>query len=189
MNCETDKNKRVLSKKDKRNIVLCLVFMALIAFTMFEFKIQDYSPWSQMLNSIVLPIIILIFLILWNFRKKIFTRLNNLKAKGYFILIIVLFLMSATISIPFYGFLSLANRTLGHKTDYLLKGEIIKLDSTISINNGLTSFHYSVRVKENSTDKEYEFEIYQDEYKKLKENSVFEKHLTKGSLGFIYLKE
>jgi hypothetical protein len=88
---------------------------------------------------------------------------------------------SVTLTLIIYG-------QLGHKTDYVLKGEIIKLDSTIS-NYKSTSYHYSVQVKEYSTMKEYKFEISQNEYQNLKKDTFFEKHLTIGSFGFIYLKE
>ncbi len=189
MDIETYRNNKALTKKDKINIAILVSYMALIFFTMFEFRLQEYSPWDQMSNSIVLPTIFIIFLVLWFFKKKIFSKLNNLSIKDYIGLIFLLIVMSASISIPVYGFLSLANRTIGHKTEYLLRGEIINLDSNTTYNKGLSSVYYMVRVKEKSSNKEFEFQIYHDEYRRLQANSFFEKKLTKGSLGFLYLYE
>lgn len=179
-----------MTKKNKTNIAIILSFMALIFFTMFEFRLQEYSPWDQMFDSIVLPIIFIISLVLWFFKQRIFSKLNNLSIKDYIGLILLLIVMSASISIPICGFLSLANRTIGNKTEYVLRGEIINLDSNTTYNNkSLSSVYYKVRVKEKSSNKEFEFEIYHDEYTRLQANSFFEKKLTKGSLGFLYLYE
>jgi len=189
MDIKPNQFKKTLTKNDKINIAILVLYVALVFFSMFEFRLQEYSPWDQMFDSIVLPTILIIFLVLWFFKQRIFSKLNNLSIKNYIGLILLLIVMSASISIPIYGFLSLANRTIGHKTEYLLRGEIINIDSNTTYNKGLSSIYYKVRVKEKSSNKEFEFEIYHDEYTRLQFNSFFEKKLTKGSLGFLYLNE
>nr|WP_321357591.1 hypothetical protein [uncultured Draconibacterium sp.] len=178
-----------LSEKQKKELFLALGLIGLNLLTLLEFKIQDFSPWIQILRTITIPIILIIGIIIFIFfRKRIFVYKTKPTNSDYLRETISILAISSILTIPVLGFTSLTNRTIGNQDDYILKGEIISLDSTLVYNKStnLTSTEYSVELIENQSKKKYEFNISTKRYKDLKGQTEIERKIKKGFWGYLY---
>ena len=185
-------NKRIkLTEKQKKELYIILGFLGTIMLTLLEFGFYDFSPWIQIRNSITIPSILTIILVVFLFfRKKIFryeTKPTNL---DYLRETIAIFAISATLTIPIWGLTSLTNRTIGKQVDYELNGNILSLDS-ISVYNKSSHTRtpeYSVEIVEANSETTFKFNIWGKEYKELKGKSEFKRKMKKGFWGYLYEK-
>lgn len=169
-------------KISKKESVLLVGFFLFVIFGFMEFKIQQYSPFNQILSSVYIPIALILTGLLWLFFKRKITdpTVSNFKVWFSFLLI------SAILTFPFLGFVSLTNRTLGKQESYKFQGNIIKSDSSQVYQNGSSDPIYSVELLEKRTNTKFSFNISPEEYRKLKNCKTLEKDLVKGFWGFIY---
>ncbi len=178
-----------LSEKQKKELFLALGLIGLNLLTLLEFKIQDFSPWIQILRTITIPIILIIGIIIFIFfRKRIFVYKTKPTNSDYLREIISILSISSVLTIPVLGFTSLTNRTIGNQDDYILKGEVISLDSTLVYNKStnLTSTEYSVELIENQSRKKYKFNISAKMFKDLDGQTEIERKIKKGFWGYLY---
>lgn len=172
----------------KKHVYFIVIYMSLTFYSIMEYKIQEYSPWHQVLKSTYLPAIILISLFLWIFlSKNIFIQNSEKTIKNTISKIIGIIVISNILFLPLLGFFSLTNRKVGVQSSYKMHGNIIELDSAyVQTKDSPGSFEYFVLVKEDSTHNQYDFKISHKEYSNLKGTNRFEKDLKKGYWGYIY---
>ncbi len=178
-----------MSKQEKQQLSFALGIVVAILLTLFEFKIQSFSPWIQIQETITVPLIITIGLLInIFFRKKIFANQTKSTNTDYLNEMIVSLVLGAVLTVPILGFISITNRTIGYQADYKLEGEIIHLDSVWVGNNATipSSIHYSVEFIEKQSRKKYEFNISERMYQELKGKTEIELHVKKGFWGYLY---
>uniref|UniRef100_UPI003217FBB3 hypothetical protein n=1 Tax=uncultured Draconibacterium sp. TaxID=1573823 RepID=UPI003217FBB3 len=183
--------RKKLTKKQKKELYIVLGFLGTIMLTLLEFGFYDFSPWIQIRNSTTIPSILTISLVVFLFfRKKIFRNETKPTNLDYLRETISILAISATLTIPIWGLISLTNRSIGRQVDYELNGNILSLDS-ISVYNKSSHTRtpeYSVEIVEANSETTFKFKIWGKEYKELKGKSEFKRKMKKGFWGYLYEK-
>lgn len=176
-------------KIDRKTIVLLVIFFVFGFYTLIEDRIQDFSPFKQIINSVGLPVALtggFIFVLLNN--KNLSNPASEIGILKWILgRILIGAVFGFLIAIPSLGIISLLNRTLPPQTDYILKGQILEIDSSQIHYKGSSREEYSIEIRSKEMDQTYKFDITYDDYKVWQDSSNFQSRLKRGKFGYLYL--